>query len=274
MSAPIVIKLLAVLLAGFFAFRKTRNDFIVANKRVSHEKKAALQRAQKDGIRNAFLIVVLGLLLFASEILDTSKKEASAVARHQDLRTNLLTSEQVEQIVRNELRNAAQSQQTIRSEEFQRKYPSGYTLFSVAGTFVSEEMRNWDTNFFKADWNTASIRSLTTETVEFVPPAFRVGTGALKLDGGMSFSGGESNFQINFGGGTGTSLPRKAGATMGWATIGLGINKDLNISTNLKVSLEVATNNPMGVTMVVGTRTLLEPIGKSTGRYFFRLRPQ
>lgn len=161
-----------------------------------------------------------------------------------------------------ELANAARSQNEIRSEEFRRKYPQGYILFSVTETFVSEEMRNWETNRFKVDWSAASVKSLTPQEVVFVPPAFHVGKGEVKKQPGITFSGGKEFFELNFGGHDVVSLGRRTGETARWASIGLGVNTTDNVSTNLKVLLEVATNNSMGVTMVMGIKTVVEPLGR------------
>jgi hypothetical protein len=247
-----------VVIPAVLLIRKARNDYIIANKKVSRARKAAINRVRNESIFEGASILAIAVLLFASEIFGPKAP----------------TRDQLKEDMRTVLREEANKVEASRFEEFQQKYPNGHTLFSVSGTFVSEEMRKWDTNVFKADWDTASVQSLTPTNVVFVPPAFRVGPGALKVDGLLSLRGDETNFTINFGGGTATEFQRRTGDVRKWATIGLGIDSSLNVSTNLKVLLEVATNNQFGVTMLIGTKIVVEPVGARTGGWPFVLRKQ
>jgi len=253
----LLIKILAVTIPLGVTAIKARLDFVVANKRVSHEKKVALRRAYKTVSWGCLASGVLLIIAMFLEKVDARRSDQLATKRHDEIHRDLAG-------LRAAMTDQAQIQQNSRSKEFELRYPQGYALFSVAEPFVSEEMRHWDSNVFKADWDTAAVRILTSNSVTFVPPAFHVGTGPLTPDGGISYARGD----INFGGGTATTLPRSPGVTMNWASIGLGVNARLQLSTNLKVVIEVATNRPMGVTMILGTKKLVEPYGKPSAASF------
>jgi len=218
---------------------KARNDYTIANKRTSAKKKAALKNSFRTAIIGSGLTIILAFCFFVSEGYETERKERSVTERHLEIRTNLMTTEQIGDAIRTELKLVAKQQDTSRRAEFQAKYPSGFAYFSVAERFVSVEMQNWPPKFFEADWNSATVKSLTENEVRFTLPS-------------MVLAGSRHK-------GSGVGMPRRTGATSNFSMILLGVNASRNLSTNLYLVVEVATNTPFGVSMVLGSRILVEP---------------
>jgi len=218
---------------------KARNDYTIANKRTSAKKRAALKNSFRTLIFGGGLTIIVAFCFFVSEGYETERKERSVTERHLEIRTNLMTPQQIGDVIRAELKLVAKQQDTTRRAEFQHKYPNGYGYFSVSELFISEEIQRWPSNFFVTDWNSASVKNMTEEEVRFALPSM--------ILAGVSFHG------------SGVGIPRRTGATSGFLKANLGTDLARNLRTNIYLDVEVATNTPFGVSMILGSRILVEP---------------
>src|SRR6266446_5378081 len=81
----IVLRILILLVPAGFTILKARNDWIVAKKNVSTEKKGALHRLRRDTIVCSVVTVLLGFVLFRSDVSEKLRNEKLATARHGEL---------------------------------------------------------------------------------------------------------------------------------------------------------------------------------------------
>lgn len=157
-----------------------------------------------------------------------------------ELRENQATKDGQQQILselrelREKLSSTALRTDSDRGSELRRKYPNGYAIFSVTETFVSEEVRNWDTNYLRANWDSAAVTEMTTNHLVFTMPEITAYGSVIK--------------------GNRIGLPRTTGVTSTPIRPMIGRNIEQLLYTNLYLTIEVLTNSPMGVTMALGTK--------------------